>query len=468
MMQRRRKWLAASVTVTLAAVPLSFGVSSATAHATPRLLPESTVVRALSGTSTPATTDYCLAHSGGLKRCYVPSQLQAAYDVGPLFTAGDTGKGQTIVLIDCFGSPTIAHDLATFDATFSLPAPPHFTVITPAGRVPAFSANATDRVGWAVETSLDVEWAHAMAPDANIVLAETPTDEVEGVTGFPEILKAENYVVTHYPGSIVSMSFGATEQTFGTWKKIVPFRAAFLAGTKKNVTFVSGTGDTGSSNYEVAMTLYPHPVIAWPASDPLVTAVGGTKLSLDDAGVRVAPDAVWNDSRPGSPSASGGGVSSYFSRPTFQSSVAGVVGVHRGVPDVTMSGSCTGLVNIYLGISTTSSPAGWYSVCGTSESSPLFAGIVALADQRATHALGNINPALYAMSTTPNNGLVPVTVGNNTVSVSSPAGILTVPGYSASATYNLATGLGTIDAALFVPALVTASAQLASAHHAHN
>ncbi len=465
-MQRRRKWLAASVT--LAAVPLSFGVSSATAHATPRLLPESTVVRALSGTSKPATTDYCLAHSGGLKRCYVPSQLQAAYDVGPLFTAGDTGKGQTIVLIDCFGSPTIAHDLATFDATFSLPAPPHFTVITPAGRVPAFSANATDRVGWAVETSLDVEWAHAMAPDANIVLAETPTDEVEGVTGFPEILKAENYVVTHYPGSIVSMSFGATEQTFGTWKKIVPFRAAFLAGTKKNVTFVSGTGDTGSSNYEVAMTLYPHPVIAWPASDPLVTAVGGTKLSLDDAGVRVAPDAVWNDSRPGSPSASGGGVSSYFSRPTFQSSVAGVVGVHRGVPDVTMSGSCTGLVNIYLGISTTSSPAGWYSVCGTSESSPLFAGIVALADQRATHALGNINPALYAMSTTPNNGLVPVTVGNNTVSVSSPAGILTVPGYSASATYNLATGLGTIDAALFVPALVTASAQLASAHHAHN
>ena len=106
--------------------------------------------------------------------CYQPGQIQQAYDLAPLFNQGITGTGQTIIIVDSFGSPTIARDLKTFDDTFDLPAPPSLTVIQPAGPVAPYKPNPT-REGWAGETTLDVEYAHTMAPGANILLVETPS-----------------------------------------------------------------------------------------------------------------------------------------------------------------------------------------------------------------------------------------------------------------------------------------------------
>jgi subtilase family serine protease len=135
--------------------------------------------------------------------------------------------------------------------------------------------------------------------------------------------------------------------------------------------------------------------------------------------------------------------------------VAGVVGGQRGVPDIAMSAACSGLVNIYS--SFPGAPAGWSVVCGTSEATPLFAGIVALADQVAGHSLGLINPALYAMSAAHAPGLVDVTTGNNTVEFIQNNALVEVQGYHARPGYDLASGVGTVNAALFVPELAAAA-----------
>src|SRR5262249_26107828 len=124
-----------------------------------------------------------------------PAQAWAAYDLGPLLRVGINGKGQTIAIVDPFGSPTIAHDVAVFDKRVGLP-PLSLRVIQPAGAVPRYRPTQA-RISAAGETTLDVEWAHAMAPGAKILLVETPAAENEGRSGFPQIIKAEKYVVGH-------------------------------------------------------------------------------------------------------------------------------------------------------------------------------------------------------------------------------------------------------------------------------
>ena len=114
----------------------------------------------------PPTTADCEADMG--IACYQPFQLQQAYDMNPLYHAGLTGRGKTIVLVDSYGSPTIQSDLGTFDQETNLPAPPSFRIIQPAGAVPPYDPTNYDMGGWGFETSLDVEYAHAMAPGANI------------------------------------------------------------------------------------------------------------------------------------------------------------------------------------------------------------------------------------------------------------------------------------------------------------
>jgi subtilase family serine protease len=401
--------------------------------------------------------------------CYVPAQVQTAYDEQSLFNSGITGAGQTIAIVDAFGSPTIQADLATFDATFNLPAPPSFKIIQPAGKVPAWDpTDANGDVGWAGETTLDVEWAHTIAPGANILLVETPVDETEGTAGFPQIVKAENYVINHHLGQVISQSFGATEPTFPSAASILALRSAYFNALKNHVTVLAATGDAGATDDSNAAgtLLYTHRAVDWPASDPLVTAVGGTQLSLLSTGQRTQADRVWNDSTndalnnafSGDPDpsalATGGGLSTVFARPSYQDSVAGVVGQQRGTPDIAMSGACSGLVNTYQSFA--GEPAGWYVDCGTSEATPMFAGIVALADQVAGHSLGLINPALYAMSAAHAPGLVDVTAGNNSVSFLQP-NLVTVKGYAAGPGYDLASGVGTVDAALFVPELAQAA-----------
>lgn len=378
-----------------------------------------------------------------------PDQMRTAYDVTPLARKGVDGAHQTIVIVDSFGSPTIATDLARFDSYFRLPAPPSFRVLQPVGRVPAYSSRNSNRVGWAEESTLDVEWAHVMAPGASIVLVETPTSENEGTTGFPQIVAAERYVLQHKLGQVITQSFAATEQTFPSVASILSFRSAYQLAARDHVTVIAATGDSGVTSDQYNMKdLYTSPAVSWPATDPLVTAVGGTQLSLAANGTRLAPDVGWSDS--------GGGTSIAFPRPAYQNGVASVTGNHRGVPDVAMDASCHSAVAVYG--SFYASGGRWAPVCGTSLAAPLFAGIVTLADQSAghgkPHGLGLLNPAIYTIAAGHEPGIVDVTSGNNSQSFAQGGKQYTVLGYPAGPGYDLVTGVGTINAASFVPELV--------------
>jgi subtilase family serine protease len=356
--------------------------------------------------------------------CYGPGQLEQAYGATSLFGAGIDGAGETVVVVEPLGSPSIESDLNSFDQAFGLPNPPSFEVIAPVGPPPSFSGSPAE-LGWAEETSLDVEWAHAMAPGANIVLVETPVQETEGLAGFPQILEAENYVIDHNLGDVISQSFESTEETFPSASTLRTLSLTYLNAYLHGVTVVSASGDNGVAGYAnpESTAFYPFRVVQWPASDPLVTAVGGTAISLDSSGNRLAPDVAWNDtynatvlqhfanSSPPQPFASGGGISAVFARPGYQHADASVTGNHRGIPDISMNAGCTGAVEIYSGVA-----GGWFLICGTSEAAPLFAGVVALADQLAGHRLGLVNPALYRLAAEHAPGIVPIYLGNNTVS----------------------------------------------------
>ena len=422
-------------------------------------------IHAAGPSSQPPTTascerDYHIA-------CYSPAQIRQAYQLPALLASGITGAGQTIAIVDSFGSPTIGRDLRIFDTAFGLPAPPRLTVIQPAGRVPAYRPTA-NREGWAGETTLDVEYAHVMAPGASILLVETPTSENEGTTGFPQIVTAEQYVIGHHLGQVISQSFSATEQTFPSQASLLHLRAAYLDAARNGVTVLAASGDSGAADLRFNQaSYYLQPVTSWPDSDPLVTGVGGTQLQLDAAGRRTVPDRVWNDtynpaanmfisgSRGPSPLAGGGGKSVVFSRPGYQNGVRNVVGGQRGVPDISMSAACNGSVDTYGTFG--GAPAGWSPTCGTSEATPLFAGIVALADQVAGHPLGLINPALYRLAAAGDPGIVDVTSGHNTVSFKQGGHEYTVHGFAATRGYDLASGVGTVNAAYFVRELALAA-----------
>jgi subtilase family serine protease len=415
----------------------------------------------------PTPTSTCRTTRG--IRCYSPAQFETAYDLAVLHAAGIDGSGQTIAIVDSFGSPTIVNDLHHFDQTFGVANPygipvdpaiatdPNLTIITPAGTPPPFDATNSDMVGWAQETTLDVEWAHVIAPKANILLVETPTSETEGTAGFPEIVTAENYVVNHHLAGVISQSFGATEETFPNNQAIFNLRSAFQNAANHNVTVLGASGDEGSTDFELNLNdLYPMQVNSWPSSDPLVTSVGGTQMNLDDAGNHITPDVVWNDSAIGIQAAGGGGVSAVFGRPGFQDGVRSVVHGARGTPDISMNAAVDGGVWVYYTFVGASSP--WHIFGGTSAATPEFSGIVAMADQAAGHNLGDINPALYTMRY--GQGLVDVTSGNNDIGpfINSDNVTYHVPGFNAGPGYDLASGLGTIDGGLFVPALVRAVA----------
>lgn len=404
-----------------------------------------------SAKSAPTTTQ-CIKFVG--LACYGPKQFETAYNEGPLFRHGLNGAGETIALVDSFGSPTIQADLATFDSAFGLPAPPSFKIIQPAGKVPAFNKHSGAMQSWAIETSLDVEYSHAMAPGANILLVETPISETVGVQGFPQIVRAENYVINHGMADVISQSFAAAEATFPSAQSILDLRSSYVNADNHNVTVVSAAGDAGAtsatdgSESSFFTTRAPN----WPASDPLVTAVGGTQLHLDNAGQRTFPDNVWNDTNLlGELAAGGGGLSTVFARPAYQDGVEGIVGNARGYPDVSMSAAVDGAALVYLGFPGIG--PGLYLVGGTSEATPEFAGVVAIADQAAGHSLGLLNDALYTLGEAGAPGLPDITTGNNTVSFVQDGSQYTVDGWVAGPGYDLASGLGTVNAADLVAEL---------------
>jgi subtilase family serine protease len=392
-------------------------------------------------------------------RCYTPLQYRAAFDLNPLYSSNITGKGQTIVIVDSFGSPdrNIRHDLAVFDRQWGIPNPPALDIRT-LGTIPRFDPNNATMDGWAEETTLDVEYAHAIAPGARIVLAETAVAETEGVTGFPQMMSAEKYLIDHGIGDVISQSFGATENTFpgftkGNYSSLLRLRYAFADAARHHVTVLAAAGDAGATDVQAdGATLYPYRVNNWPSSDPLVTSVGGAQLFLAQDGSKVQPDQLWHD-RFG---AGGGGVSAIFRRPSFQNGVRNVVGNSRGTPDISMPAAVDGGCWVYESFEPNG--PGWEIFGGSSEATPIFAGIVALADQVAHRRLGNINAALYALgalSQSKNNpfhtGIVDITRGNNSFG--------NVTGYTARPGYDLASGWGTIGAAPFVHALAQLSSR---------
>ena len=400
----------------------------------------------------PAPTSIADCLKSAKVRCYSPQQYQVAYDVGPLYARGITGKGETIAIVESFGSPTIRHDLGVFDQQWNLPNPT-LNIYT-IGKIPAFNPKSQEMIAWAQETSLDVEYAHALAPGATIDLVESPVPETEGLQGFPAIVGAEQELINLNKVDVISQSFGATEDTlpgFATrdFSTLAEMRASFSDAAAHNVTVLAASGDSGSTAPGPdSVTLLKHRAVSWPASDPLVTAVGGTQLTLAQSGTRTAPDSVWDDSY----GASGGGESQIFAQPSYQVGVTSVTGDHRGVPDIGMSAAVNGAAWTYGSYS--GSRDGWQLFGGTSESTPLFAGIVALADQLAGHRLGDINPALYTLGARGDpaqTGIVPVTSGGNSFGG--------VAGYRAAPGYSLTDGWGTVDAAAFVPALANYAPQ---------
>ena len=401
---------------------------------------------------TPPNTAQCLKFFG--VRCYGATQFQTVYDEGPLLKAGNDGSGETIAIIDSFGSPTIQHDIAVYSQAYGLP-PAKLNVQTPEGSINFNDPNAP---GWMVETTLDVEMAHAMAPGATIDLIEVPVAETEGIVGIPQMEIAVKYAVDIDHAAVVSQSWGATEQTFRDNAQIQNQRYAYKDAAAKGTTVLASSGDFGATDpFFNGNCCYLHHVNSWPASDPLVTAVGGTLLILDQAGHRVVPDRAWGNEGNGF-QAGGGTVSAVFGRPGYQDEVASKVGGWRGTPDISLSADPRGLALVYLSAPQVGS-AGWYGVAGTSEASPLFSGVIALAAQRAGHGLGLINPALYRMVNQARSGVLDVSAGNNNITFcvancgASNEQDKTIKGYAAVSGYDLATGWGTVDAATFVPTL---------------
>ena len=486
---------------TLAGVAaLVAALAAATAASAAVEAPDTTA--ASSDTTTPACVSPAPVHTYAWYHCYTPAQINAAYGVDTLHTRGVLGQGQTIVLVDSYGSPTAASDLKFFHDTFypSMPAP-NFTQVFPNGAPNFSNPNANGQSGgsaaanWSGEATLDIEWSYAIAPLAHIVLIAVPPAETEGVQGFPNLFKAISDQIDANPaGTVFSMSFGVTEQTFGgaAQGQTASFDSVFQKGIAKGDTFFASSGDNGSlgvSKPHRDTTTYSFPTDGWPASSPYVTAVGGTQLQygwtwsptsdvpfLADGSLNPAYfaytgggnlNAVWNESW--LPAASGGGPSAIYPRPSWQSSVAPVIGSNaRGVPDLSWDAAVNGGVLVYITAFPTAQRAGWHVFGGTSAASPQVAGLTALAEQERAAAgkgpLGNIDPLIYAhpkwftdvkpvIEGTAESGKL---VDNRDWDFNGNGFAVTrdpVTGWPVLAGYDMTTGLGTPNAPAFVSGL---------------
>ncbi len=442
--------IVATLAISLLAIA-AIGTAGAGAYPITRHMPRLTLRRASAPTIAECEAEYEIA-------CYNPGEIQKAYNLPELYAQGDEGQGTTIVIVDSFGSPTAEKDLTKFDKIFKLPAPPSFQVIQPAGVVRPFEKDNVEMAGWAFETDLDIEYSHTIAPKANILLVETPEEETEGVQGFPQIVQAENYVVEHHLGDVISQSFSASETSFPNAGAIYGLRSAYEAAAAGGVTVTDAAGDEGAAGVNEHEEFVKHHSASWPSTDPLVTSIGGTQLHLNEAGERTAPDSVWNDTNVGIDAAGGGGPSRIFELPSFQTLVNTHSGNHRATPDISMSAAVNGGVLVLTGYKTDVAgepPPNTISIVGgTSEATPLFSGIVALADQIAGHPLGDINQKLYELESNPQSGIVDVTEGENSQIIEE-EGIppFIVKGYKAKKGYDMASGLGTVNGYVFTHAL---------------
>ena len=491
----------------LAAIAAFGGVASAAVQAPDGRAVTSAGTNACTVTD-PATGNVVYANS--IVHCYTPQEIAGNYGVDAVHQQYK-GEGQTIVLVDSYGSPTAAADLQKFYETFykqaGYPAPSFEQVCS--GRCHDYNntvhgangqSGPAGAAGWAGEANLDIEWAYAMAPAAHIVLLAVPPAETEGVQGFPNLFKAISDAIDRYPaGTIFSQSFGVTEETFGgaAATQTAKFDAVYKKGNAKGDTFLASSGDDGS--FGVAKQhrdtgAYDHPTVGWPASSPYVTAVGGTQLQSGwtwnpttdtpftaDGAADMAyfgwtdggnTEAVWNESW--LPAATGGGPSAIYPRPSWQSSVASrIPGDHRGVPDVAWNAAVNGGVLVYTSFFPDGNRVGWHVYGGTSASSPQVAGVLALANQARAAAhkapLGQVNPALYAIGGTNAaafRDITPVHEGTaasgqlvdnrlwDYIADGRPVQPDPVSGWPVRTGWDLTTGFGTPHAASLVSALV--------------
>ena len=384
--------------------------------------------------------------------CYGPEAMRKAYDLDGLIAAGFTGAGQTIVIIDAFGSPTLQSDLAAFDTLFGVPPPPSLTQIHMPGSTP-FDYTDNNQLGWAEETSLDVQWAHAIAPGANIVVVAA-ADNSDAA-----ILAAQNYAIDHKLGFIMSESFGESElallQDGAEGQQILgDNERSYMRAADHNITVLVSSGDDGSEGTDINGDFQVFPVANYPASSPNVTTVGGTNLFFGtatnaDPNGTYQGEVVWNDGF----GASGGGISAFFKTPDYQESIKNKVNdkvKFRTYPDVAYNAGVRTGVLVFLGfLDTAFGPGnnGFYVFGGTSASAPQWAGVIAIGNQKGGRPLGFLNKSLYQLGKKGTLGTVlnDITVGDNSLDG--------VPGFAATAGYDKATGWGTPNLGL-VDALI--------------
>jgi subtilase family serine protease len=372
-------------------------------------------------------------------QCYGPNQIRAAYGVDKLANLGLNGAGRTIVIVDAFQSPTITSDLATFDTVFGLSAP-KLNIIAPDGLTPFDQADA-NQVGWAGEITLDVEYSHAIAPAATIdlVLSKTNSDA--------DIFSAQKFVVDHNLGDTLSQSFGEAEQCMDPAINAATHKL-YKKAAAEHMTVFASSADQGAALPTCDGTSF-FKAVSTPASDSLVTGVGGTILDANGTTGAYNSEVVWNE--PAFGAAGGGGFSAMVKRPAFQNGT--VHSAMRGVPDIAYNAAIIGGV---LAVWSTSGQGAnlVFQFGGTSAGSPQWAGLAALADQFGHHRIGDINNALYSLARTPLSSHLfhDITVGDNTFH-----GPVTITGFSATKGWDAASGLGTPKADVLVPVLAASS-----------
>jgi subtilase family serine protease len=393
------------------------------------------VVQYAGAASRPNATFACQHRTVGV--CYGPQQIRAAYDIQPLLDKGLTGKRRTIVIVDAFQSPTIVQDLQLFDSVFGL-ADPTFNQIAPDGLTP-FDPTQGNQVSWSAEISLDVEWAHAIAPGATIDLVLSKSDNDA------DILSALRYAVNHNLGDVISQSFGEAEICMAPALR-EPYHELYQAAARKHITVFASSGDQGAAQPTCDGSSFIKSA-STPATDPLVTAVGGTRLTADLTTGAYQGETVWNEILGGSNIGSGGGFSVLYRRPDYQRGVSGI-GRMRAVPDVAYNAAVDGGVLGAWGV-----PFGvgaFFRFGGTSAGSPQWAGITAIADQAAGERLGSLNSTLYGIgqSEESSRDLHDITVGNNTFTFVDAGGVVhVISGFNAARGWDAATGWGTPRAA---------------------
>jgi subtilase family serine protease len=384
--------------------------------------------------------------------CYSPGQIQQAYGYSGLLGSGVDGTGKTIVIVDAFSNPFVAGDLAIQNSTFDLPTS-SFTTLQQPNAVPPFDPNNGNMDGWAEEITLDVLWAHAMAPGANIVLAEAASNNDS------DILATTKYVVDHHIGDVISQSFGEAEQCMDP-TLLAEQHAVFAKAVSEGYTVFASSGDSGASQGDCSTGATPLLAASTPASDPNVTGVGGTTLAADINGNYIG-ETAWTEQFFGcNPpdtddiNCSGGGFSTVYGRPSWQASQN--KNTARGVPDVSYNAGVNGgvlthcqICNILAGVPPSQQATTFFIFGGTSAGSPQWAALTADADQMAGGDLGSINKTLYQIgqSSHGRTALHDVTTGNNTVADLGGAGFDAGPGWDP------VTGLGTPNAANLLPDL---------------